>query len=138
MKDCPESLAAELARLTTELRQVEQRLDSESAPDILLLNNFRNAVDNVRMKAWSVSELIHARYTRENPNGVLTFLAGERLRRLDQLVRNLCADIDRGAVTQHTSGMHSLSDSLKALQQRIAQVSAQNRHPRLENKDAAR
>jgi len=72
------------------------------------------------MKAWSVSELIHARYTRENPNAVLTFLAGERMRQLDQLVRNLCADIDRGAVTQHTSGMHSLSDSLKALQQRIA------------------
>lgn len=135
MKDCPESLAAELARLTTELRQVEQRLDSESAPDLLLLNNFRNAVDNVRMKAWSVSELIHARYTRENPNGVLTFLAGERLRRLDQLVRNLCADIDRGSVTQHTSGMHSLSDSMKGLQQRITQISAQKR---LENKDAAR
>ena len=127
MKDCPESLAAELTRLTNELRQLEQRLDSEPAPDVLLLNNFRNAVDNVRMKAWSVSELIHARYTRENPNAVLTFLAGERLRRLDQLVRNLCADVDRGAVTRTTSGIHSLSDSVRGLQQRIAGLSALRR-----------
>jgi len=59
MKDCPERLAAELRRLATELRQVEQRLDIESAPDILLLNDFCSVVDDVRMKAWNVGELIH-------------------------------------------------------------------------------
>lgn len=137
MNDCSESLAAELARLTSELQQVEERLDSEPAPDVLLLNSFRNAVDNVRIKAWSVRELIDARHAWENPNAVLTFLAGERLRRLDQLVRNLCADIDRGAVTQHTSGMNSLSDSLKGLQQRIAHGSMQNPLQRLGRKDAS-
>ena len=134
MSHATESLSAQIIRLTVELRHLEQRLDRESAPDMALLNDFRHAVDNVRLKSWSVSELINARYTREDP--VLTYLAAERLRRLDQMVRNLCADVDRGAVTLQTGGMHSLCDSLSSLQQRIAQSSPQRRQQRYELKDA--
>ena len=97
--ETPESLSSEIRRLTAELRHLQQRFGSEPAPDIAVLNDFRSAVDNVRLKAWSVSELINARYNKEDPDAVLTFLAAERVRRLDQLVRNLCGDIERGAVT---------------------------------------
>jgi hypothetical protein len=127
MTHATESLSAQLVRLTMELRKVEQRLDYESEPDASQLIDFRHAVDNVRLKAWSVSEVINARYTTEDPNAVLTYLAAERLRRLDQLVKNLCADVDRGALPLQTSGMHSLRDSLSSLQQRIAHSSTQTR-----------
>src|SRR5690349_4954498 len=132
MSHATESLSAEIIRLTVELRHLEQRLDHKSPPDVALLNDFRQAVDNIRLKAWSVSELINARYTREDPNAIVTYLAAERLRRLDQLVRNLCADIDRGSVTLQTGGMHSLCDSLSSLQQRMGQSSGQRRQQRYE------
>ena len=123
MKEIPASLSSEITRLAAELRRLEQRLGSEALAEIAPLNDFRHAVDNIRLKAWSVSELFNARYTREDPNAVLTFLAAERLRRLDHLVRNLCGDMERGAITSQTSGMQSLLEALATLQQ-IA------RHPR--------
>jgi hypothetical protein len=126
MNETPESLSSEVSRLAAELKHLEQRLDSEPSPDIAALNDLRHAVDSLRLKAWSVSELINARYTREDPCGVLAFLAAERLRRLDQLVRNLCGDIERGTITFQAGGMNSLFDSVSTLQQRLAQISGQN------------
>jgi hypothetical protein len=133
MYKTPESLSLQIARLAAELKEVEQRLGSEPPPEMALLNDFRHAVDNVRLKAWSVAELINARYTKEDPNVVLSFLAAERVRRLDQLVRNLSADIERGAITVRTSGLPSLVDSLKSLQQRVAQFSDQHQGYKMKN-----
>ena len=133
MYKTPESLSLQIARLAAELKEVEQRLGSEPPPEMALLNDFRHAVDNVRFKAWSVAELINARYTKEDPNVVLSFLAAERVRRLDQLVRNLSADIERGAITVRTSGLPSLVDSLKSLQQRVAQFSDQHEGYKMKN-----
>jgi hypothetical protein len=56
-------------------------------------------VDNVRLTAWSVSELVNAERIKKNPDTVLAFLSAERLRRFDQLVKNLCGDIERGSIT---------------------------------------
>jgi hypothetical protein len=133
MYKTPESLSLQIARLAAELKEVEQRLGSEPPPEMALLSDFRHAVDNVRFKAWSVAELINARYTKEDPNVVLSFLAAERVRRLDQLVRNLSADIERGAITVRTSGLPSLVDSLKSLQQRVAQFSDQHQGYKMKN-----
>jgi len=93
-----------------------------SAPDPAALNEFRHAVDNVRLTAWSVSELINANHIKKNPDTVLAFLSAERVRRFDQLVKNLCGDIERGLITEQTNGMHSLRDSVNALQQRLTQA----------------
>lgn len=115
----PENLTFELKHLTSELRRVEDRLKSEAAPDPVALNEFRHGVDNVRLTAWSVSELINAEHTKKNPNTVLAFLAAERLRRFDQMVRNLLADIDRRVITLQTNGMESLLDSVQTLHVRL-------------------
>jgi hypothetical protein len=126
MTTTPESLSSEIARITSDLKHLDLRLAAEPSPDLTVLTDFRHAVDNVRLKAWSVAELVNARYTKEDPNAVLSFLAAERVRRLDQLVRNLCGDIERGATTARTTGMHSLIDALKSLQQQLAQFSNQD------------
>jgi hypothetical protein len=132
-----ENLTLEIKQLSSELKRVEHRLKSEAAPDSVALNEFRHAVDNVRLTAWSVSELINAEYTRKNPETVMAFLAAERLRRFDQMVRNLCADIERRMVTFQTNGMHSLIDSVNMLQQRLTQRFSDREPQKYKIKDAS-
>src|SRR6478609_6112917 len=114
-----EPLTAELRHFSSELRRLEKRLQTSPAPDAVALHEFRQAVDNVRLSAWSVSELINAQYTKKNPDAVLAFLAAERLRRFDQMVRNLCADIERRVISFQTNGMESLLDSVETLHNRL-------------------
>jgi hypothetical protein len=114
-----ENLSSELRQFSSELRRLEKRLQSEAAPDTVALHEFRHAVDNVRLTAWSVSELSNAQQAKKNPDAVLTFLAAERLRRFDQMVRNLCGDIDRRVITFQTNGMESLLDSVQTLHVRL-------------------
>jgi hypothetical protein len=114
-----EPLSAELRQFSSELRRLEKRLQTEPAPDAVALHEFRQAVDNVRLSAWSVSELINARYTKKNPDTVVAFLAAERLRRFDQMVKSLCADIERRVVSFQTNGMESLLNSVETLHNRL-------------------
>jgi len=114
-----ENLSSELRHFSAELRRLEQRLQSEAAPNNVVLHEFRQSVDNIRLTAWSVSELINAPHTKQNPDTVLAFLAAERLRRFDQMVRNLYADIDRRVITFQTNGMESLLDSVQTLHVRL-------------------
>ncbi len=46
----------------------------------------------------------------------MVFLSAERLRRFDQLVKNLCSDIERGLITVRTDGIGSLCESVNDLQ----------------------
>src|SRR5438270_3927512 len=107
-----ESLTFEIKHLSAELKRIEQRLRTEAAPDCTALNEFRQAVDNIRLTAWSVSELINADRINKDPNTVMAFLSAERLRRFDQLVKSLCSDIERGLITVETTGMQTLCDSV--------------------------
>jgi hypothetical protein len=117
----PESLTFELKHLASELKRAEDSLKSEAAPDPLVLNEFRHAVDNIRLTVWSVSELINAQHTKKNPDTVLAFLAAERLRRFDQMVKTLSADIEKRMVTVQTNGMESLLGSVETLYLRLRQ-----------------
>jgi hypothetical protein len=125
MSTTTEDLTSEIRHFSAELKRLEQRLKSEPPPDPLALNEFRHGVDNVRLTAWSVSELINAERIKKNPDTVLAFLSAERLRRFEQLVKSLCGDIERGIITVRTDGMHALCESVNDLQQRL--VSAINR-----------
>ena len=136
MSHIPESLTFEIKHLSSELKRLEERLKSETAPDPSALNEFRHAVDNVRLTAWSVSEVINAERIKKNPDTVLAFLSSERLRRFDQLVKSLCADIERGLITVQTHGMASLCESVSNLQQRLTQAARQKAHS-YKVKDAA-
>jgi len=131
------SLTLQIKHLSGELRHLEQRLKSEPAPDQIALNDFRHAVDNVRLTAWSVSELLNAHQVNKDPNTVLAFLSAERLRRFDQLVKSLCADIERGLITVETNGMQTLGESVDNLQYRLAQAAKQRSNRLAKVKEAA-
>ncbi|HZI57572.1 MAG TPA: hypothetical protein VFF39_12395, partial [Verrucomicrobiae bacterium] len=111
MSTTQEPLSFELRQITSQLRRLEQRLKSERPPDPAILTEFRHTVDNVRLTAWGVSEMVNAEHIKKNPDTVLAFLSAERLRRFDQLVKNLCGDIERGLITVQTNGLQSLCDS---------------------------
>jgi hypothetical protein len=119
MNTTAESLSSELRQISSELKRLEQRLQSEAAPDTMTLHEFRHAVDNVRLTAWSVSELINAQHAKKNPETVLGFLAAERLRRFDQMVKSLCADIDHRIITFQNNGLESLLESVETLRVRL-------------------
>lgn len=121
----PESIALELKDLSTQLKRIDQRLKTEEPPDRVVLNEFRQSVDNVRLTAWSVSELINSKRAASHHDTVLAFLSAERVRRLDQLVRNLCGDLERRVITGQSYGMQSLFDSITVLQQRLKQCLAE-------------
>jgi hypothetical protein len=123
MSTTTKDLSSELQYFSAELKRLEQRLQSEAAPDTVTLNEFRQSVDNVRLTAWSVSELINAQHTKKNPDTVLAFLAAERLRRFDQMVINLSGDIERRVITFQTNGMESLLESVETLRNRLTQSS---------------
>ncbi|MGE5321914.1 MAG: hypothetical protein ACM3SW_03590 [Actinomycetota bacterium] len=120
----PASLSQELKQVSAALNRLNQRLQAEATPDPVVLLEFRQSLDNVRLTAWSVSELLNAQRVKRDPDHVFAFLSAERLRRLNQLVRNLCGDIDRQVITGKNYGMESLFDSVNALQQRLASCRA--------------
>lgn len=121
MSTVPSSLTTDTKRLTSELKRLAQRFQLEPAPDPASLQEFRHAVDNVRLAAWNVSELIYARQGEKASDTMVGFLAGERLRRFDQLAKNICADVERRAISFKTSGMTSLFHSVTTLHELLKQ-----------------
>src|SRR5262245_52478588 len=89
-----QSFSAKLIELTSELRALDLELKSGETPEAPLLREFRQALDHVRMTAWTTNELMDARQARKDPQTVLSFLTSERLRRFTQMVKDLCNDID--------------------------------------------
>ena len=122
MNTIPKDLSSEISHFSAELKRLEERLKSEPPPDPAALSEFRNRVDNVRLTAWSASELINAERIKKNPDAVLDFLSAERLRRFEQLVKSLCSDIERGIITVRTDGIQALCESVNDLQQRLVQA----------------
>lgn len=108
-----------LQRLSSELRQLDLELKSEAGLDSMALYSFRESLDSVRLTAWSKAELMSARSAGKDPNSIVTFLVSERLRRFEQMVNNICADFDRGAIPLQDYVLVPLVRCISALQQRV-------------------
>src|SRR5260221_1858308 len=99
IKDASETLSARLRNLTNELQTLESELKSNQTPDALVLQEFREVLDNVRLTAWTVGELLNARATKRDPGTVLSFLTSERLRRFTPPGQELSAGTGHSGVT---------------------------------------
>ena len=114
-----ENLTEKLKRLASDLRALDKQLQTEPAPDLSTLYEFRQVLDGVRLSAWSISELIHARTVAKTSDTVFTFLVTQRLHRFEQMVTNLCLDLDRQALAGQEAILQPASNALYALQQRL-------------------
>ena len=126
MKDALPDFSDRLLSITSELKTLEKQLKcDDSALDKAALQEFREAIDEVRLTAWTVNELMNA---RETPESLLSFIASERMRRLSTMIRDLCADMDNDkAFTWQSSGVQPLSDAVLVLQTRITKLIARHR-----------
>jgi Mg2+ and Co2+ transporter CorA len=120
-------VSARLRVLSQEFQAIETEIKNATQADMRSLQQFRQSLDDLRMTAWTVSELMNARSTEKDPEVVLSFLAAERLRRFSQMTRELSQDIDSEGFTWETSGIQSLFDSLNLLQARLSQMVAAHR-----------
>lgn len=116
------TLSGRLQRLAEELRGIDIDLRSGATPEAAPLQDFRQVLDNVRMTAWTVSELMNAAKAQKDPARILSFLAAERLRRSSQMLKDLCADLDDQDVNWQTSGIQKLYETVDVLQCQLKKV----------------
>ena len=116
------SLSARLRSLTTRLKTLDRDLKSHPSLSGAALREFRQALDNVRMTAWTVNELLNARQTRKNPEAVISFLTAERLRHFSQMARDLSSDLEQHGTSWPTQAVSDLRDSFTLLRDRLTMV----------------
>lgn len=110
-------IASQLRTLTSELRLLERELKSGTISDAAALQEFRQAVDEIRMTSWTAAELHNAQPGRKEL--LASFLAAERIRRFAQMMRDFSIDMEQEDVTWETGGIQTLYDAVTVLQSRL-------------------
>lgn len=113
------SFSTRLRELTSELRNTDKALKGDSAVSGPALREFRQALDNIRLTAWTVSELQNARQTKREASVVASFLTAERLRRFRQMVNDLGSDLEHDGVTWPAQSVDDLQESVNNLRERL-------------------
>jgi hypothetical protein len=119
MQERARSTTTKLRDLAAQLSSLDRELKSNAFLDEATLHEFRWALDNVRMTAWTVSELLNARRSRKDPQAAISFLTGERLRRFCQMVRNLSADFEQSGTSWPAEAVRDLANSFILLRERL-------------------
>lgn len=127
MKNGHPELSARLRAVTAELRAIDVELKSDKVPDVVTLQDFRSTLDDVRLTAWTVNELMTMRESGKSTGPMLSFLAAERLRRLARMMSDVSADIQHGVLSSESSGVQPLSDSSAVLHARLTTLLANHR-----------
>jgi len=125
MADQGFNFASRLRALTAELRALERDLKAGSVADQAAMHDFRHTLDEIRMTAWTASELHNARPERQAT--MASFLAAERIRRFAQMIRDFSLDLEHQDLTWESGGIQSLFDSVAALQSRLERLIRQHR-----------
>ena len=128
MNEPTDNLNLTIKQLARELRLLEKRLRVEPDPSAEALTEFRHALDDARLTAWSVSTLITAGRSSQVRNAALAFVAAERIRRAEQLVKNICGDIEGRAITLQKNQMDSLLNSVNSLREALMHSLAESGH----------
>jgi hypothetical protein len=113
------SFTDQLRDLAAELCSLDHDLKSNPPLDEAVLRDFRWALDNVRMTAWTVNELLNARRSQKNPQAAISFLTGERLRHFSQMVRILADDFEQSGTSWPAEAMRDLANSFVLLRERL-------------------
>lgn len=123
----PGAFSSRLKETSSELREIDLALKAGATPELLHLQEFRHVLDNARLTAWTVSELLSAVEAQKDPANVLSFVAAERLRRANQMLKDLCTDIENEGVTWQTSGIQALFETVNALQVQLRKLVEKHR-----------
>jgi hypothetical protein len=122
MTDTSGNLGERFRRVTQELRSLENEMKAGETPEPFQLQEFRRVLDNARLTAWTVSELLNARERQQDPEKVLSFVVAERLRRSTQILKDLAADLEHEGVTWQIYGVQGLFEAAKVLQVQLIKM----------------
>ena len=123
----PGTISNRLKEISSGLKEIDLALKAGPTPELALLQEFRHVLDNARLTAWTVSELLSAVESQKDPAKVLSFVAAERLRRSNQMLKDLCTDIDRQGLTWQTNGIQSLFETVNYLQVQLRKLVEEHR-----------
>ena len=123
----PGAFSSRLKEISNELREIDLALKAGASPELPHLQEFRHVLDSARLTAWTVSELLSAAEAQKDPAKVLSFVAAERLRRSNQMLKDLSTDIAHEGVTWQTNGIQSLFETVSALQVQLRKLVEEHR-----------
>ncbi len=113
------SSSAQLRDLIAELQSADKNLKTDPNVEGPVLRELRHALDNLRLTAWTVSELQNARDTSKDSRAMVSFLTGERLRRIRRMIDDLCADLEQDAAAWPADSINDLQASVRVLRERL-------------------
>jgi hypothetical protein len=119
--------SSRLLHLIDELQFADKHLKTDSAIAGSVLRELREALDNLRLTAWTMSELQNARETNKDTIAMTAFLTAERLRRLRGMIDALCSDLERDGANWPSTSVHDLQESVSSLRERLALASFRRR-----------
>lgn len=125
MVDAGFVIAAALRKFTEDMRLLERQLQTAPLSDLAALSEFRQALDEMRMTAWTVNELHIAQSHKKE--ALASFLAAERIRRFAQIIRDLCRDLQDQQLTWGSGGIQTLFDSVTMLHSQLDRLVQQHR-----------
>jgi len=123
----PGAFSSRLKEISSELREIDLALKAGASPELPHLQEFRHVLDSARLTAWTVSELLSAAEAQKDPAKVLSFVAAERLRRSNQMLKDLSTDIAHEGVTWQTNGIQTLFETVNALQVQLRSLVEEHR-----------
>ena len=115
-------MTARLEKVSQELRDLEQTLKTAGTVEPRVLRQFRDAIDHVRLTAYTVQQWLELQAKRGDPYSVLALLTTERMRRATQLAGDLSIDLDSTEVTFETEGLDKLFAAIRGLYERLARL----------------
>jgi len=113
-------LGTRLQNATSEIFELEKLLKSASI-EPRVLNEFRDAVDQIRGTAWAVQQWIGLQEAGD-PYELLPALSAQRVRRATQLTKDLTIDLESVEIGFETPGLKELYQAVDALHERLARV----------------
>lgn len=116
-----EEATARLQRISAELRSLESALVATNS-DHRVLREFRAAVDQVRVTAWSVQKWRELESEQGDPYAVLPHLVNERIRRATQLSNDVTQDLDSEDLEMEREGLEELAGAVDRLHERLSRI----------------
>lgn len=105
-----------------ELLALQEVLANDSIEvDKRVLADFREALNRVRNTAWAAQKYVASRLSDEGPDGLTSFLAGERVRCAFQLCRSVQEDLQRADIEFQKGQLSELESAVKILGKELQQ-----------------
>jgi hypothetical protein len=102
---------------------VRLEYDMRSGPiDARVLQEFRDAVDNVRKTAWAVQEWQERDSKHQDPQSVIPLLTAESIRRATQLCEAITAASAAHELSRETVGIEEFSRAVASVHQSLLEL----------------